>query len=159
MNINIEKDIKIVLLGDSGVGKSSIVLRFITNEFRPFFETTLGAAFTQKTYEYRPNIFYKFCMWDTAGQEKYHSLTHMYYRDAQVAILVFDSQQKSTFQGVQKWVQELRNHVNGNIIIAIVANKIDAGLDGNCEQTTNHHQMVDLEMAKDYAKQIQAIFN
>jgi len=46
MNINIEKDIKIVLLGDSGVGKSSIVLRFITNEFRPFFETTLGAAFT-----------------------------------------------------------------------------------------------------------------
>ena len=82
MNINIEKDIKIVLLGDSGVGKSSIVLRFIANEFRPFFETTLGAAFTQKKYEYRPNIFYKFCMWDTAGQEKYHSLTHMYYRDA-----------------------------------------------------------------------------
>ena len=78
-----------VLLGESGVGKSSLVLRFINNEFRPYFETTLGAAFTQKSVVHQSTT-YKYLIWDTAGQEKYKALTPLYYKDAQVAILVYD---------------------------------------------------------------------
>ena len=98
MNMNVErmKEIKVVLLGQSGVGKSSLVLRFINNEFRPYFETTLGAAFTKKSVTYK-NSQFKYLIWDTAGQEKYKALTPLYYRDAQVALLVYDVGNEKTF--------------------------------------------------------------
>ena len=101
-----ERELKVVLLGESGVGKSSLVLWFINNEFRPYFETTLGAAFTQKSVQYKNNK-YKYLIWDTAGQEKYHALAPLYYRDAQVAILVYDVASPKTFDVVLKWVKEL----------------------------------------------------
>lgn len=80
---------KIVLLGDSNVGKSSIVLRVCKDEYKEFQENTIGAAFMTKTLEIDRNTI-KFEIWDTAGQERYHSLTPMYYRGCNGALIVFD---------------------------------------------------------------------
>ena len=83
------REVKVVLLGDSGVGKSSLVLRFVTNSFKPYSESTIGASFTTKLITLEEKSI-KYQIWDTAGQEKYHSLAPMYYRGAAAAIIVYD---------------------------------------------------------------------
>lgn len=83
------REIKLVLLGDSGVGKSSLVLRFVTQSFKPYSESTIGASFMSKVVELDGQTV-KVQIWDTAGQEKYHSLAPMYYRGAAAAVVVYD---------------------------------------------------------------------
>jgi Ras-related protein Rab-22 len=83
------REVKVVLLGDTGVGKSSLVLRFVTNNFKPYSESTIGASFMSKMIMVQGKPI-KFQIWDTAGQEKYHSLAPMYYRGAAAAIIVYD---------------------------------------------------------------------
>ena len=118
------REVKVVLLGDTGVGKSSLVLRFVTNSFKSYSESTIGASFMSKliTVDNKP---IKFQIWDTAGQEKYHSLAPMYYRGAAAAIVVYDITRKSSFQTLQNWVKELKQLGPENIVIAIAANKCD----------------------------------
>ena len=81
------REVKVVLLGDTGVGKSSLVMRFVTNNFRPYNESTIGASFMSKMIMV-DDVPIKYQIWDTAGQEKYHSLAPMYYRGAAAAIVV-----------------------------------------------------------------------
>ncbi len=140
------KDIKTVLLGDSGVGKSSLVLRFVTDTFRPYSESTIGASFLTKILLVNENPS-KFFIWDTAGQEKYHSLAPMYYRGAQVAIIVYDITNKNSFLTLKRWVKELKLHGPPDILIAIVGNKSD--LSGN--------RKVSFNQAKAYADEINAL--
>jgi small GTP-binding protein len=83
------REIKLVIIGDSGVGKSSLVLRFVTQSFKPFSESTIGASFMSKVIELDGQTV-KVQIWDTAGQEKYKSLAPMYYRGAAAAIVVYD---------------------------------------------------------------------
>ena len=83
------REVKVVLLGDTGVGKSSLVLRFVTNNFKPYSESTIGASFMSKMIMVDAKPI-KFQIWDTAGQEKYHSLAPMYYRGAAAAVIVYD---------------------------------------------------------------------
>lgn len=71
---------KVIVLGDSGVGKSCLLIRFVNNEFNEFSEPTLGAAFLSKLHEYGPGKSVRFQVWDTAGQEKYKSIASIYYR-------------------------------------------------------------------------------
>lgn len=118
------KIIKIVLLGSSGVGKSSILHRYVTNEWDESAQTTLGAAFMDKKVIYE-GIPFKFQIWDTAGQEKYAPLAQMYYRDAHVAILVFDITNSDSLKGLKDWQKELTNKGPKDIILAIVGNKCD----------------------------------
>lgn len=87
---------KLVLLGESSVGKSSLVLRFVKGQFHEFQESTIGAAFLTQTVQIDDTTV-KFEIWDTAGQERYHSLAPMYYRGAQAAIVVYDISNKETF--------------------------------------------------------------
>lgn len=140
------KDIKTVLLGDSGVGKSSLVLRFVTDTFRPYSESTIGASFLTKILLINDKSS-KFFIWDTAGQEKYHSLAPMYYRGAQVAIIVYDITNKNSFLTLKRWVKELKLHGPPDILIAIVGNKSD--LSGN--------RKVSFNQAKAYADEINAL--
>ena len=104
---------KVVLLGDTSVGKSCLASRFVNDTFFTFQEPTIGAAFMTKTLD---NEKYKirFEIWDTAGQERYRSLAPMYYRGAMAAIIVFDITQPDTFDGAKKWIQEIKQNGNTN---------------------------------------------
>jgi small GTP-binding protein len=115
---------KVVLLGESAVGKSSLVLRFVKREFHEFQESTIGAAFLTQTIQIDDTTV-KFEIWDTAGQERYHSLAPMYYRGAQAALIVYDLTARESFAKAQNWVRELQRQANANIVIALVGNKLD----------------------------------
>ena len=88
--------VKVVLLGDSGVGKSSIVLRFVADNFKADADATIGASYMGKMMQYYDKSI-KFNIWDTAGQERYHTLAKMYYRDANAAIMVYDVTNPDSF--------------------------------------------------------------
>ncbi|CAN7070867.1 unnamed protein product [Brassica oleracea var. botrytis] len=116
---------KLVLLGDVGAGKSSLVLRFVKDQFVEFQESTIGAAFFSQTLSVNDATL-KFEIWDTAGQERYHSLAPMYYRGAAAAIIVFDVTNQASFERAKKWVQELQAQVgNTNMVMALAGNKSD----------------------------------
>ncbi|XP_019150644.1 PREDICTED: ras-related protein RABF2b-like [Ipomoea nil] len=115
---------KLVLLGDVGAGKSSLVLRFVKGQFVEFQESTIGAAFFSQTVAVN-DATVKFEIWDTAGQERYHSLAPMYYRGAAAAIIVYDITNQESFQRAKKWVQELQAQGNSNMVMALAGNKSD----------------------------------
>ncbi|KAI7188045.1 hypothetical protein KC363_g5641 [Hortaea werneckii] len=116
--------VKLVLLGEAAVGKSSLVLRFVNNDFQPNKEPTIGAAFlTQKCQ--LPARTIKFEIWDTAGQERFASLAPMYYRNAQSALVVYDVTKKSSLTKARHWVAELQRQASPGIVIALVGNKKD----------------------------------
>ncbi|CAD5333999.1 unnamed protein product [Arabidopsis thaliana] len=128
---------KLVLLGDVGAGKSSLVLRFVKDQFVEFQvgwwhfppvilieESTIGAAFFSQTLAVN-DATVKFEIWDTAGQERYHSLAPMYYRGAAAAIIVFDITNQASFERAKKWVQELQAQGNPNMVMALAGNKAD----------------------------------
>ncbi|PPD72070.1 hypothetical protein GOBAR_DD31021 [Gossypium barbadense] len=101
---------KLVLLGDVGTGKTSLVLRFVKGQFSDFQESTIGAAFFTQVLSLNEATV-KFDIWDTAGQERYHSLAPMYYRGAAAAIVVYDITNSESFERAKKWVQELQRRV------------------------------------------------
>uniref|UniRef100_A0A3Q3J704 small monomeric GTPase n=1 Tax=Monopterus albus TaxID=43700 RepID=A0A3Q3J704_MONAL len=115
---------KLVLLGESAVGKSSLVLRFVKGQFHEYQESTIGAAFLTQTV-CLDDTTVKFEIWDTAGQERYHSLAPMYYRGAQAAIVVYDITNADTFTRAKNWVKELQRQASPNIVIALAGNKAD----------------------------------
>lgn len=116
--------VKLVLLGEAAVGKSSLVLRFVSNDFQPNKEPTIGAAFlTQKCQ--LPSRTIKFEIWDTAGQERFASLAPMYYRNAQSALVVYDITKPSSLVKAKHWVAELQRQASPGIVIALVGNKLD----------------------------------
>ncbi|KAH7679155.1 Small GTPase superfamily ARF/SAR type protein [Dioscorea alata] len=124
MPSNKNKNAKLVLLGDVGTGKSSLVLRFVKGQFIEFQESTIGAAFFSQTVSVNDESV-KFEIWDTAGQERYHSLAPMYYRGAAAAIIVYDLTNPASFTRAKKWVQELQAQGNANTIMALAGNKAD----------------------------------
>ncbi|KAK9809172.1 hypothetical protein WJX72_010637 [[Myrmecia] bisecta] len=113
---------KLVLLGDMGAGKSSLVLRFVKGQFFDYQESTIGAAFLTKTM---PEQNVKFEIWDTAGQERYHSLAPMYYRGAAAAVVVYDITNAESFTKAKTWAKELQRQGNPNMIMALAGNKAD----------------------------------
>ena len=115
--------VKVVLIGDSGVGKSCICNRFITGQFGDV-EATIGAAFLTQIIEVDGRLS-KLQIWDTAGQERYRSLVSMYYRGTKAAIIVYDISDKSTFEGAKTWAQEIKEKGEGNVVVVLCGNKTD----------------------------------
>ncbi|KAI4350867.1 hypothetical protein L6164_005274 [Bauhinia variegata] len=115
---------KLVLLGDMGAGKTSLVLRFVKGQFSEYQESTIGGAFFTQVLSMNEATL-KFDIWDTAGQERYHSLAPMYYRGAAAAIVVYDITSKDSFERAKKWVQEVQRQGNPTMIMFLVANKVD----------------------------------
>eukprot|EP00562_Extubocellulus_spinifer_P009871 CAMPEP_0178508026 /NCGR_PEP_ID=MMETSP0696-20121128/20531_1 /TAXON_ID=265572 /ORGANISM="Extubocellulus spinifer, Strain CCMP396" /LENGTH=193 /DNA_ID=CAMNT_0020137549 /DNA_START=13 /DNA_END=594 /DNA_ORIENTATION=+ len=115
---------KLVLLGDTAVGKSCLVVRFVRDEFFEFQEPTIGAAFLTQTVALDDSTV-KFEIWDTAGQERYRSLAPMYYRGAAAAIVVYDITNPDSFAGAKSWVKELQRRGDPNVVIALAGNKAD----------------------------------
>jgi small GTP-binding protein len=113
-------------LGDSNVGKSSLVLRFVKNQFNADQVTTVGAAFLQSPVpldDSEDKI--QFGIWDTAGSERYKALAPMYYRGAEAAIVVYDITSFESFEGAKSWVRELKLYGQPNVVVALAANKSD----------------------------------
>jgi small GTP-binding protein len=109
---------KVVLLGESGVGKTCIIARFINNTFEENLISTTGASYAGKTmtFEEYGGKSIKFEIWDTAGQEKYRSLTKIFYKDAGAAILVYDITRKESFEEIQKyWINQIKEFAPKNI--------------------------------------------
>ena len=107
---------KVVLVGEAGVGKTSIIQRFITNSFTSGQRSTTGANFIEKIIEFKEsNQKIKFEIWDTAGQEKFRSLARVFYNNASVCIMVYDITNKKTFEELQNfWSEDVRNNVSGS---------------------------------------------
>merc|ERR1712226_1019035 len=106
---------KLVLLGETSVGKSSLVIRFVKGQFH---EYTIGAAFLTQTVVVG-DYTVKFEIWDTAGQERYHSLAPMYYRGAAAAIVVYDITSTPSFNRAKTWVKELQRQGNPALVMAL----------------------------------------
>lgn len=116
---------KLVLLGESAVGKSSLVLRFVQNDFQEYRESTIGAAFLTQTVKIDDQTTIKFEIWDTAGQERYKSLAPMYYRNANCAVVVYDITSTASLEKAKVWIRELQKQADAQIVIALAGNKAD----------------------------------
>ena len=150
MNDDAILNCKVVLLGESGVGKTGIITRYVNNYFEDNSLTTNGASSTYKTiYLEKYNKSIKFEIWDTAGQERYRSLTKIFYKNASVAILCYDITKKGSFNEIKNyWFNEVKNNSPNDIVIAIAANKSDL----------YESEEVNEEEAINYAKSVGVIF-
>ncbi|KAL6574118.1 Ras-related protein ric2 [Orobanche hederae] len=115
---------KVVLIGDSGVGKSNLLSRFTRNEFSLESKSTIGVEFATRSLTVDGKVI-KAQIWDTAGQERYRAITSAYYRGAVGALLVYDVTRHSTFENIERWLRELRDHTDPNIVVMLIGNKSD----------------------------------
>jgi len=116
---------KIVLVGDSGVGKSNLLLRFTRDTFSAEEKSTIGVEFATRVLPMPDGKRVKAQIWDTAGQERYRAITNAYYRGAVGAILIYDISRKESFVNISRWLKELRDHANEDIVLLLVGNKSD----------------------------------
>ncbi|KAL2160093.1 hypothetical protein VTH06DRAFT_1748 [Thermothelomyces fergusii] len=133
---------KVVLIGDSGVGKSNLLSRFTRNEFNLDSKSTIGVEFATRSIQIDGKTI-KAQIWDTAGQERYRAITSAYYRGAVGALLVYDISKSLSFENVNRWLKELRDHADSNIVIMLVGNKTDQ----------RHLRAVPTEDAKNFASE------
>lgn len=122
--MNFEYLFKYIIIGDSGVGKSCILQRFIEDTFNPNLENTIGVEFGAKMVTIKDTNI-KLQIWDTAGQEAFQSITRSYYRSAAGALLVYDITSTESFENVAKWLEEARINGNPEMVLCLVANKCD----------------------------------
>ena len=115
---------KIILIGDSSVGKSNILLKYLKGEFDPNSKATVGVEFGTKTLKIEDRRI-KVQIWDTAGQERYRSITSAYYKGAKGAFIVYDITRKDTFDSIDKWASDLKTNGDQNISIVLIGNKSD----------------------------------
>ncbi|XP_056141661.1 RAB11a, member RAS oncogene family, like [Lampris incognitus] len=115
---------KVVLIGDSGVGKSNLLSRFTRNEFNLESKSTIGVEFATRSIQVGGKTI-KAQIWDTAGQERYRAITSAYYRGAVGALLVYDIAKHLTYENAERWLKELQDHADSNIVIMLVGNKSD----------------------------------
>ena len=145
------KSVKAVLLGESGVGKTCIIARFINNTFENNIMSTTGASYAGKamTFDEFQGKCIKFEIWDTAGQEKYRALTKIFYKDAKVAILVYDITRKDSFDEIKNyWYNQIKESAPKDIVIGVAANKCDL----------YDNEAVSEDEARKFADEIGAVF-
>lgn len=116
--------LKIILIGDSGVGKTNLLSQFARNQFNPDSKTTIGVEFATKTVQIGDKTI-KAQIWDTAGQERYRAITNAYYKGAIGAMLLYDITSQMTFNSLGKWLKELRDNSDTNLVVMLVGNKCD----------------------------------
>ena len=113
------------MIGDPGVGKSNLLLRYAKNKFKFNCQSTIGLEYTTMSMKFDDGVYVKAQIWDTAGQERYRAITNSYYRNAAGALMVYDTTNPISFENIQKWLQELRDHADPKISITLVGNKSD----------------------------------
>ena len=141
---------KLVFIGDPGVGKTCIISRFLKGTFDADQITTVGASYASKTIKIsETNESLTLDIWDTAGQEKYRSLTRIFFQGAKLAILVYDITRKDSFENLKNvWLKELKDHADKNVVLGVAGNKSDL----------YEKEEVPEQEAREFAKSIGAIF-
>lgn len=145
---NHPKIMKILLIGDSSVGKSSMLSRYVDNKFSSDFITTVGIDFKNISIKTKNETNVKLQIWDTAGQERFKTITAAYYRGAQGVILTYDITQQETFKNILHWKRALDHHASKNIKIILVGNKIDL----------EHLRQVSKDMGRNLANEMRIPF-
>ena len=139
------KDVKIVLLGDTSVGKSSLVQRFCSDKFEDKYKITIGGAYLQKDVKLKNGNSLKLHIWDTGGQEKFRSMAELYYKESAAALLVYDVSNKESLESLDYWIKELNEKIDcNNYIICLVGNKCDI---------PNENKQVTLAQGKNFSKE------
>mmetsp|Transcript_124548 Transcript_124548/g.195165 ORF Transcript_124548/g.195165 Transcript_124548/m.195165 type:complete len:222 (-) Transcript_124548:154-819(-) len=138
--------VKLLLIGDSGVGKSSLLIKFADDKFSPHISQTIGMDFKVKMLNLGGRRV-KLQIWDTAGQESFRSITRSYYRGASGALLVYDISRRDTFNHLTRWLEEARQNANANMVIMLIGNKSDL-----------ERREVSFEEGADFARQHGLVF-
>ena len=115
---------KYIIIGDSSVGKSNLLMKFAHNKFTKDYQATIGVEFGSKNIEIN-NKVYRIQVWDTAGQENFRSLTRAYYKNCVCAIIVYDVTNKQSFENIQNWLEDVHNQSPKTVLIVLIGNKID----------------------------------
>ncbi|KAF8789998.1 Ras-related protein Rab-5B like protein [Argiope bruennichi] len=139
--------VKTCVIGSQGVGKTSMIFQLSMKQFKTNVTPTIGASFSCKVIDI-DSYTIRFQIWDTAGQETYKSMLPMYYRKANLAIVVFDITCYESFANLPKWIEELQRNADNDCIICIVGNKLDL----------EHRRVVDGNKAAQFAKSIGALY-
>lgn len=116
--------VRLLTLGDSGAGKSSLLLRYTQGEFASEYMPTIGIDFRLKTIELNGRVV-KVQVWDTAGQERFRTITHNYYRGAHGIALVYDCTNETSFNNIRKWIQDVHTYAESNVDLVLIGNKCD----------------------------------
>eukprot|EP01065_Artemidia_motanka_P038412 TRINITY_DN47266_c0_g1_i1.p1 TRINITY_DN47266_c0_g1~~TRINITY_DN47266_c0_g1_i1.p1 ORF type:complete len:235 (+),score=92.72 TRINITY_DN47266_c0_g1_i1:60-707(+) len=139
--------VKTVVIGECGVGKSALLLRYTEGEWNPRYIATIGVDFAVQTLS-RDGKVIKLQLWDTAGQERFHAIATSYYRGAHAVMVVYDVTDRSSFERLPKWVGELAEHCIGDVPVMIVGNKVDQV----------HRREVSTEEGQDMAGRLGAMY-
>ena len=127
--------INIIVLGDGAVGKTSLLKMYAERTFQESHMATLGLDYVSKTYQPKgASQELQVKIWDTAGQERFRAITSAHYRKSIGALIVYDITQMSSFESVQKWIDEVKEHAEPDIVIMLVGNKLDLCQAGNSAQ-------------------------
>ena len=148
-----KEEIKLIILGDTGVGKTSIINRYIENKFTDNIPSTVGSNYIGKNLK-RGDKQYVLNIWDTTGQEKYRSVTKLFVQDSKIVVLVYSINSKESFNVLDIWYKQVLDICGENIIIAIVGNKTDLFDQNEYED----NELVSEEEGKKYATDKNALF-
>lgn len=144
MNNKTDLTLKVIIVGPSAVGKTSLLNRFVHNEFALKYKLTIGVDFLTKTVEYKPSKFVKLHIWDIGGQERFKFLHRSFYEGASGALLAFDLSRQNTFSSMKNWLSEMRSIMTNEIPKVIIGNKSDL--------ISEIGQIVDRSAAEKYAQ-------
>jgi len=139
---------KYIIIGDTGVGKSCLLLQFTDKRFQPVHDLTIGVEFGARMITVDGNKQIKLQIWDTAGQESFRSITRSYYRGAAGALLVYDITRRDTFNHLTRWLDEARTHSQSNMVIMLIGNKSDL----------EHRRAVSTDEGREFAQKHGLIF-
>jgi len=135
--------LKLLVLGESNVGKSSLVLRYVESSFSDMYISTIGVDFKFKQFKTSDGKTVKIQIWDTAGQERFRTITQSYYRRANGVLVIFDLTDKKTFERIHEWMEEVKSYTTPKVSVVLVGNKCD-----------KEDRVIDINEAKELAKSL-----
>lgn len=161
--INFNFLFKYIIIGDSAVGKSNLLLRYTHNNFNDDYQATIGVEFGAKNLSFKDKI-YRVQVWDTAGQENFRSITRAYYKNSACALIVYDITRRDSFEHVQTWIEDCKNQTPKTVLLVLVGNKTDLESERKVsteegKQMAEQHGMLFYETCAKNGKNVHEMFD